>query len=131
MQLFSLQKGKPAAQLNTSGAGGFIVDLAAQCANFGDTAAAIELMDLIVTTDSGVAHLAGCIGKPALNLLQYKPNWIYGMRGEATASYPDNAAYPADVPRRLGQRDQRDVATGRHLGRGTDAGTRGAGPTQG
>ncbi len=88
VQLFSLQKGKPATQLNTSGAGGFIVDLAAQCADFGDTAAAIELMDLIVTTDSGVAHLAGCIGKPALNLLQYKPSWIYGMRGEATPSYP-------------------------------------------
>ena len=64
------------------------MDLAAQCANFGDTAAAIDLMDLIVTTDSGVAHLAGCIGKPALNLLQYKPCWIYGMRGEATPSYP-------------------------------------------
>lgn len=88
VQLFSLQKGKPATQLNTSGAGGFIVDLAAQCVHFGDTAAAIELMDLVVTTDSGVAHLAGCIGKPALNLLQYQPCWIYGMRGEATSSYP-------------------------------------------
>ena len=88
VQLFSLQKGKSATQLNTSGAGGFIVDLAAQCIHFGDTAAAIELMDLVVTTDCGVAHLAGCLGKPALNLLQYKPCWIYGMRGEATPSYP-------------------------------------------
>ncbi|MFZ1834473.1 MAG: glycosyltransferase family 9 protein, partial [Pseudomonadales bacterium] len=88
VQLFSLQKGKSATQLNTSGAGGFIVDLAAQCIHFGDTAAAIELMDLVVTTDCGVAHLAGCLGTPALNLLQYKPCWIYGMRGEATPSYP-------------------------------------------
>jgi Flp pilus assembly protein TadD len=88
VQLFSLQKGKPAAQLNTSGAGGFIVDLAPRCSDFGDTAAAIEQMDLIVTPDCGVAHLAGCLDKPILNLLQYKPCWIYGMRGEATPSYP-------------------------------------------
>lgn len=88
VQLFSLQKGPPVNELRELGGSGFIVNLAPRLRDFGDTAAAIEQMDLIVMTDSSVAHLAGSMGVPILNLLQFKPYWIYGMSGDSTPWYP-------------------------------------------
>lgn len=88
VQLFSLQKGPPASELRKLGASGFIVDLAPRLRDFGDTAAAVEQLDLIVMTDSSVAHLAGSMGVPILNLLQFKPYWIYAMSGDSTPWYP-------------------------------------------
>ena len=88
VQVFSLQKGPAAAEQHSAGAAGFVVDLGAQCRHFGDTAAALEPMDLVVACDSAVAQLAGCMGKPVLALLPFNPHWIYGMRGDSTPWYP-------------------------------------------
>jgi len=43
--------------------------------DFSDTAALCELMDLVISIDSSVAHLAGAIGKPTWILLPYAPDW--------------------------------------------------------
>ena len=88
VQVFSLQQGAAAAVQHRAGAAGFVVDLGARCRHFGDTAAALEQMDLLVACDSAVAQLAGCMGKPVLALLPFNPHWIYGMRGDATPWYP-------------------------------------------
>jgi Flp pilus assembly protein TadD len=87
-QVFSLQKGHAATEQHSAGAAGFVVDLGAQCRHFGDTAAALEQMDLVVACDSAVAQLAGCMGKPVLALLAFNPHWIYGMHGDSTPWYP-------------------------------------------
>ena len=39
-------------------------------------------------TDSSLAHLASSLGKPVLNLLQYKPYWLYGTDARMNAWYP-------------------------------------------
>ncbi|MDI1272022.1 tetratricopeptide repeat protein, partial [Polaromonas sp.] len=43
--------------------------------DFSDTAAAIELMDIVITVDTSVAHLAGAMGKEVWLLLAYSPDW--------------------------------------------------------
>jgi hypothetical protein len=48
----------------------------------------LELLDLVIMTDSSVAHLAGALGKPIWNLVQHVPYWIYGFSGDRTPWYP-------------------------------------------
>lgn len=88
VQLFSLQKGRAAQELKRSGAGALVVELGSHLHDFGDTAAAIAQMDLVLTGDGAIAHLAGCLGKPVLALLPHAPHWFYGCGGESTPWYP-------------------------------------------
>jgi len=77
VQLFSLQKGPRAADLDTIRARAIVVDLAPHLDDFADTAAALEQLDLVIMTDSSVAHLAGALNRPVWNLLAYLPYWLY------------------------------------------------------
>ena len=52
-----------------------IVDLGATFKDFSDTAAAIDNLDLIISNDSSLAHLAGAMGKKCFVLLPYVYNW--------------------------------------------------------
>lgn len=88
VQLYSLQKGEREADLDAAGARGLVIDAGAQVEDFADTAALIEGLDLVVMTDSAVAHLTGSLGKPAWNLLNHVPYWLYRLDGETTPWYP-------------------------------------------
>lgn len=77
VQLYSLQKGPRELDLDTIGARGVIFDLAPALQNFADTAAAVDGLDLVIMTDSSVAHLAASRGRPVWNLLAYVPYWLY------------------------------------------------------
>ena len=88
VQLFSLQKGAQTAQIRRGGAEALVVDLGSRDRDLADTAAAIEDLDLVIMTDSAVAHLAGSMGRPVWNLLHHVPYWIYGVSGETTPWYP-------------------------------------------
>lgn len=55
--------------------------------DFVDTAALIELMDVVVTVDTSVAHLAGAMGKPVWILLPWAPDWRWQLAGDKTAWY--------------------------------------------
>ncbi len=86
IQFYSFQKGEPEAQLNTYGWGtlfrfGHMLD------HFGDTAAALEHMDLVIMTDSAVVHLAGSLDVPLIDLLQFVPYWLYFPEQSTTALY--------------------------------------------
>jgi len=87
IQLFSLQKGPGEDQLAASGAGAIIPALGPLMGDFADTAATLKQLDLVIMTDSSVAHLAGSLGVPVWNLLHYRPYWLYGMTGEETPWY--------------------------------------------
>lgn len=89
VRLYSLQKGPQEAELDALGpAGRLVVPLGPHLEDFADTAAMIERLDLVIMTDSAVAHLAGSLGTPIWNLVQHVPYWIYGFTGERTPWYP-------------------------------------------
>jgi len=56
--------------------------------SFVDTGAVAMTCDLVITTDSAVAHLCGSLGVPTWLLLQAVPDWRWGLEGEASALYP-------------------------------------------
>jgi Tfp pilus assembly protein PilF len=77
IQLYSLQKGEPIRELTSLPRGGPVIDLAQHLGDFADTAAAVSRLDLIIMTDSSVAHLAGALGKPVWVLLGNSAHWLW------------------------------------------------------
>ncbi len=83
--LYSLQTGEPAQQV----AGILeITDLGSQLADFADTAAAIAQLDLVISIDTAVAHLAGALGKPVWLLLPFAADWRWLVGREDSPWYP-------------------------------------------
>jgi hypothetical protein len=81
VRFFSLQTqvpGNPPANL---------VDLSDELATLADTAALIDLMDLVITVDTSVVHLAGALGRATWLLLPYRYEWRWGLEGEGNAWY--------------------------------------------
>jgi tetratricopeptide (TPR) repeat protein/ADP-heptose:LPS heptosyltransferase len=72
---FSLQKGERAAEIAASGLTRCIADLDFELVDFADTAAAITALDLVISVDTAVAHLAGALAKPVWLLLPFVPDW--------------------------------------------------------
>jgi hypothetical protein len=79
VQLFSLQKGPPSAQLERLRAEGWIgpeiVDLTAELHDWADSAALVANLDLVITADTAMAHLAGALGKPVWILNRFDACW--------------------------------------------------------
>lgn len=67
---------------------GCIVPLGPNLRDFADTAAAIEQMDLVISVDTAVAHLAGALGKPVIMLLYNLGEWRWLEGREDTPWYP-------------------------------------------
>jgi tetratricopeptide (TPR) repeat protein len=88
VQLYSLQKGAGTAQLQALGADAKIVDLEEELTDFAETAAAISVLDLVISVDTSVAHLAGALGKPVWILLPHPAEWRWLEQREDTPWYP-------------------------------------------
>lgn len=81
---FSLQYGEhPGAST-----GGRVADLAPQTEDFRDAAAAIEQLDLVISVDSSMAHLAGALARPVWVLLPFLADWRWLLDREDTPWYP-------------------------------------------
>jgi hypothetical protein len=87
VQLFSLYKGEYHQDFLDSGMAGLIVDACGNDRDFADSAALIDEMDLMITTDTAVVHIAATLGKPVWNLLNREGFWLYG-EDEHTPWYP-------------------------------------------
>jgi Flp pilus assembly protein TadD len=85
--LYSLQKGATAAAQVTNSKLN-IADFTAELADFADTAAFIQSLDLVVSVDTAVAHLAGALGKPVWLLLPLFPDYRWMLNREDTPWYP-------------------------------------------
>jgi tetratricopeptide (TPR) repeat protein len=55
---------------------------------FVESAAMIAALDLVITTDTSIAHLAGALGRPTWIALRHVPDWRWGPTGETTPWYP-------------------------------------------
>ncbi|HIJ95070.1 MAG TPA: tetratricopeptide repeat protein [Desulfuromonadales bacterium] len=62
-------------------------NLTSRIQGFDDTAGLIEQMDLVISIDTSVAHLAGALGKPTWVMLPYAPDWRWGLDGDTTPWY--------------------------------------------
>lgn len=64
------------------------VDPTAQINDFTDTAAIVENLDLIISVDTSIVHLAGAMGKPVWVLLPYAPDWRWMLERNDSPWYP-------------------------------------------
>jgi tetratricopeptide (TPR) repeat protein len=85
---FSLQKGPARTQLDTAHSSLRPHDLTDQLESFADTAALIEQLDLVITVDTSVAHLAGALGKPVWILLPLNHDWRWMQHRDDSPWYP-------------------------------------------
>jgi tetratricopeptide (TPR) repeat protein len=101
VRLVSLQKGSAAAEIARVPFGAGIVtpdtDPDPERDLFGDTAALMSRLDLIVTCDTSVAHLAGALGRPAFTALPQVADWRWGANGETTPWYPPMRLFRQDL----------------------------------
>ena len=98
----SLQKGGPAAQATHPPAGMTLFDPTADLHDFADTAALIEALDLVISVDTSVAHLAGALGKPVWLLNRYDACWRWLLNRDDSPWYPSLRQFrqtsPGDWP---------------------------------
>ena len=84
----SLQKGPAAEQLAALPGDVFVWDGSSSDRDLADTAAMIATLDLVVTSDTCIAHLAGAMGKPVWILLPHLADWRWMQESETTPWYP-------------------------------------------
>ncbi|WP_374562318.1 tetratricopeptide repeat protein [Ideonella sp.] len=88
LRFVSLQKGEPAEELRTSHWKDQVLDLDAELNDYTDTAAAMAGIDLLISVDTSVVHLAGALNKPCWVMVAHGPDWRWLREGETTDWYP-------------------------------------------
>jgi hypothetical protein len=102
----SLQLGLPARQAATASFP--LVDVSDRITDFADTAALIEVLDLVITVDTAVAHVAGALGRPVWLLSRFDACWRWMRERDDSPWYPTMRLFRqtspgdwADVMRRV------------------------------
>jgi tetratricopeptide (TPR) repeat protein len=75
------------------------IDLGSGVRSFDDTAALVEALDLVITVDTSIAHLAGALGKPVWILLAHVPDWRWMVERSDSPWYPSARLYRQPAPR--------------------------------
>ena len=104
VHLFSLQKGPGAEQLAAITDRFPVTDLGSGLDDFVDTAAVLKNLDLVISVDTAIAHLAGALGVPVWVALPYRPGLALadGPGGQSLVSH--HAAVPPDQAGPVGGR---------------------------
>jgi tetratricopeptide (TPR) repeat protein len=84
----SLQKGEPSRQIGELPAHLRLHDLSTRDRDLAETAALVPFLDLVITTDTAIAHLAGALGKPLWLLLPWQSDWRWMQDRPDTPWYP-------------------------------------------
>ena len=96
LQYVSLQKEVSPADRETLFSHTEIQNFGEQLSDFTDTAALCELMDVVVSVDTSVAHLAGAMGRPVWILLPFIPDWRWLLDREDSVWYPSARLFRQD-----------------------------------
>ena len=100
VSFYALQKGAALDQAESAPAGMRLEVLSPLLGDFGDTAAAIMALDLVITVDTSVAHLAGALGKPVWLLLPFAADWRWLEKRNDSPWYPSMRLFRQDATRR-------------------------------
>ncbi|WP_158229030.1 tetratricopeptide repeat protein [Chitinimonas sp. BJB300] len=92
----SLQKDLPSNQAVFLPEVAVLNNIAVECEDWLDTAAVIKQLDLLITVDTAVAHLAAIMGKPVWLLLSKEVDWRWGQSGEDTIWYSNVRLFRQD-----------------------------------
>ncbi|MQY51573.1 tetratricopeptide repeat protein [Rhodocyclus tenuis] len=84
----SLQKGKASTQIAEEGLTGRIFDPMGEVDDFAGTAAIIESLDLVISVDTSVPHLAGALGKPVWLVDRFDTDWRWLLERSDSPWYP-------------------------------------------
>jgi Flp pilus assembly protein TadD len=84
----ALQVGPRGSDLDHLGVRHLVHDLGPELNSFADTAAAMAALDLVITVDTSVAHLAGALGRPCWVLLRYVSDWRWQDEPADSPWYP-------------------------------------------
>ena len=75
--------------------------------SYADTAAALAALDLVITVDTSVAHLAGATGRPAWVMIPFAPDWRWLLDRNDSPWYPTLRLFRQDLSTGwLGVRDR-------------------------
>ncbi len=88
IQIYSLQVGYGSEQIKKNAYENDIIDLTDKLTDFSKTASFMKELDLVISSDTSVAHLAGAIGVKTYTLLQKYPDWRWLNKGETSYLYP-------------------------------------------
>jgi hypothetical protein len=102
VELYSLQKGPPALQLSEAPKDGWarsaVIDLTLHLKDFADTAALVDTLDLVITCDTSVAHLAGGLGKPVWILNRFDACWRWLVGRHDSPWHPSARLFTQGAP---------------------------------
>jgi tetratricopeptide (TPR) repeat protein len=85
---YNLQFGPPAQQIADPPKGMNLIDFTPMIGDFADTAAMVPNLDLIVTVDTAIVHLAGAMSLPVWAFLQFTPDFRWLLQGDTSLWYP-------------------------------------------
>ena len=98
VRFVSLQAGPPAAEAARPPPGLALWDPMAEVGDFADTAAIVTGLDLVVSVDTAVVHLAGALGKPVFLLNRYDTCWRWLSGREDSPWYPGLRVFRQERP---------------------------------
>lgn len=95
---YSLQVGPAASELDQVDGGDRVTDLAPLLSDFADTAAVMAQLDLVLTIDTAVAHLAGALARPTWIMLAHVCCWRYLLDRTDSPWYPTARLFRQPAP---------------------------------
>lgn len=98
-EFYSLQKDVRASDVDALTACPLITPLGDEITTFGDTTALLSELDLLITADTSIAHVAGAIAMPTWVMLPYTPDWRWMLGRSDSPWYPTLRLFRQDEQR--------------------------------
>jgi hypothetical protein len=95
---YSLQKGRASEEATNPPEGMKLIDYTEEIKDFSDTAGFIQNLDIIISIDTAVAHLAGALGRPVWTLIPFAPDWRWSLNRDDCPWYPTMRLFRQPAP---------------------------------
>lgn len=96
----SLQVGPARERIAAAGLSHRLPDLGGEVRDFADTAALVDQLDLLISVDTSIVHLAGALGRPVWTMVTFAPDWRWLLGRNDNPWYPSLRLFRQDAGRR-------------------------------